>query len=252
LDPRLLLFSPFLFPQVAPVAAPVDPASLSCPDGTKLVTGTHYDQVQRYCLLFDKQQCWSFQEGLVALESTATPIATCMDRFEWPNKEGAMPDVMDRFVDAAAKCKSAGKRLCSEYEWELACEGPATRPFPYGWKHEKGACTNEKPYKHYSQRALESGDAKVRDKETKRLYQAEPSGSRSKCASVFGVVDLVGNVEEWVTTSRPQWPHASSLKGGYWSKPWTGCRGTNEAHAPMFRFYEIGFRCCVDPKITKS
>ncbi|XYH93877.1 hypothetical protein ACMHYB_39410 [Sorangium sp. So ce1128] len=37
-------------------------------------------------------------------------------------------------------------------------------------------------------------------------------------------------------------------KGGYWSKPWAGCRGTNDSHGPMFRFYEIGFRCCKDPR----
>jgi hypothetical protein len=55
-------------------------------------------------------------------------------------------------------------------------------------------------------------------------------------------------VEEWVVTSRPEWPHRSSLKGGYWSKPWAGCRGTNERHAPAFRFYEIGFRCCKDSR----
>ena len=35
--------------------------------------------------------------------------------------------------------------------------------------------------------------------------------------------------------------------GGFWAKPWTGCRGTNDAHEPSFEFYETGFRCCADP-----
>jgi hypothetical protein len=35
--------------------------------------------------------------------------------------------------------------------------------------------------------------------------------------------------------------------GGFWAKPWTGCRGTNDAHEPTFAFYETGFRCCADP-----
>ncbi len=218
----------------------------------RLVTGTHYEQVQRFCLRFEKGQCWDYHEGLVALESKITPVAVCMDRFEWPNQKGAKPPVMMRFGEATDQCKAIGKRLCSEFEWELACEGPETRPYPYGWSHVANACINDKRYRPYSQRALSSSDAKVRDAETKRLYQAEPSGSRPTCTSPFGVVDMVGNVEEWVMTSRPQWPHVSSLKGGYWSKAWSGCRGTNDSHGPMFRFYEIGFRCCTEPKVTSS
>jgi hypothetical protein len=35
--------------------------------------------------------------------------------------------------------------------------------------------------------------------------------------------------------------------GGFWAKPWTGCRGTNDAHEPRFTFYETGFRCCAEP-----
>ncbi|XYI04033.1 SUMF1/EgtB/PvdO family nonheme iron enzyme [Sorangium sp. So ce1128] len=70
-----------------------------------------------------------------------------------------------------------------------------------------------------------SDDPAVRAAETQRLWQGEPSGSYPACVSPYGVVDLVGNVEEWVSTSRPEWPHRSSLKGGYWSKPWAGCRG---------------------------
>ena len=58
---------------------------------------------------------------------------------------------------------------------------------------------------------------------------------------------MTGNGEEWVLTSCPEWANESSLKGGYWSKPWAGCRGTNDSHGPQFRFYEVGFRCCKDP-----
>ncbi len=38
-----------------------------------------------------------------------------MDTYEWPNQEGTVPAVMDRFVDAEAKCASVGKRLCTEF-----------------------------------------------------------------------------------------------------------------------------------------
>ncbi len=227
-----------------------DPSSVArmhCPDDMLLVTGVHEEIAERVCLSFDGQQCWSWLPGLVAFEGTRTPIAACMDRYEWPNQKGALPPVMMRFTEAQKSCDGLGKRLCSEFEWELACEGPETLPYPYGWKHDAGACVNEKPYRPYSQSKLSSDASDVRDLETKRLYQAEPSGSRPDCTSPFGVVDLVGNVEEWVTTSRPEWAYPSSLKGGYWAKPWSGCRGTNDSHGPLFRFYEIGFRCCSDP-----
>jgi hypothetical protein len=219
----------------------------SCPTGTKLVSGQHYENVERLCLKFSQDTCWSYFPWLMALEGRTTPISVCMDEYEWPNEKGALPPVMMKFTEAEASCKSVGKRLCSEFEWELACESNEVLPFLYGFDFKKQVCVNDKPYKGYDQAKLSSLDKKVRDQETKRLYQAEPSGSREACVSAFGVHDLIGNVEEWVTTSRPEWPYVSSLKGGYWAKPRSACRGTNDSHGPNFRFYDIGFRCCVDP-----
>jgi len=223
-------------------------AQAACPSDMRLVEGVHYENIQRLCLDFRIGHCFSFFPGLMAQEPRATPIRTCMDTYEWPNKKGTSPVVMLRFVEAEAACASVGKRLCTEFEWELACEGPNALPWPYGYRYEVGACNSDKPYMAYSQSKLSSKSDEVREAETKRLYQAEPSGSFTTCTSPYGVVDMTGNAEEWVSTSRPEWPHRSSLKGGYWSKPWSGCRGTNESHGPMFRFYDIGFRCCQDPK----
>lgn len=213
----------------------------------RLVRGTHYEFVQRLCTDWHQDHCFAFVPDLLALEPRATPIDVCMDRFEWPNKEGEVPEVMMRFVEAKAKCEGLGKRLCTEFEWELACEGPETRPWPYGFSQQPGACNSDKAYRPVSEAKLASSDASVWQAETKRAWQGEPSGAHPACASSYGVMDLTGNVEEWVSTSRPEWPYPSSLKGGYWSKPWAGCRGTNERHGPQFRFYEIGFRCCRDP-----
>jgi formylglycine-generating enzyme required for sulfatase activity len=64
--------------------------------------------------------------------------------------------------------------------------------------------------------------------------------------SAFGVFDMMGNVEEWVTTRKGR-RFPGALMGGFWAKPWTGCRGTNDAHEPGFVFYETGFRCCAEP-----
>jgi formylglycine-generating enzyme required for sulfatase activity len=232
--------------------AALGPPPASCPHDMVLVVGTHHENVQRICHDLRKTKCWGFAPGLVLLEPRSTPIATCMDRHEWPNVAGQRPEVMLKFTEAEAACAGVGKRLCSEFEWELACEGPAHLPWPYGWSQAAGRCNSDRAYRAYDPKKLESPDAAVRRREVERLWQGAPSGSFPDCASPFGVMDLVGNVEEWVTTSRPEWPHRSSLKGGFWAKPWAGCRGTNDSHAPEFRFYEIGFRCCRDPVVSEG
>lgn len=220
----------------------------SCADGMVLVQGAHVDQVQRLCIDWREGHCWGVLPGAIARERQTTNVAVCMDKFEWPNRAGAPPAVMDRFVEAEAKCQSVGKRLCSEAEWELACEGPQERLYPYGDAYDKTACNTDKPYKPVSEAKLASSNAAIWQREAKRVWQGEPSGSFPKCESPYGVMDMTGNVEEWVTTTRPEWQFRSSLKGGYWAKPWVGCRGTNDSHGPNFRFYEVGFRCCQDPK----
>ena len=223
------------------------PAKPVCPADMVLVQGTHHEQIQRLCRDYRKSKCWSFLPGLSLLEPRRTTINVCMDRYEWPNKKGALPHVMMRFTEAEQSCASLGKRLCSEFEWEKACEGEQNKPWPYGWRQTKGKCNSDKRYRAIDEDKINSASRTVREREVQRLWQGRPSGSFPECRSDDGVFDLVGNVEEWVATSRPEWPHRSSLKGGFWSKQWTGCRGTNDSHSPQFRFYEIGFRCCADP-----
>jgi formylglycine-generating enzyme required for sulfatase activity len=212
----------------------------------RLVDGTHYEYVQRLCTDFHADHCFAFLPDFVALEPRETSIHACMDEYEWPNKKGAEPIVMASFVEAEVECASAGKRLCTEFEWETACEGPDLRPFPYGFENSKETCNTDKTYMTVSEAKLASDDRALRTREARRTWQGEPSGARPGCKSPSGVFDLVGNVEEWVRTSRPEWPFPSALKGGYWSKRWAGCRGTNASHGPRFRFYEVGFRCCAD------
>jgi formylglycine-generating enzyme required for sulfatase activity len=228
-------------------ATPTTAPATRCPDDMQLVAGVHAEYLERVCLDFHQERCFSWFPWLSAKEGVESPVRTCMDTYEWPNKKGEVPVVMLRFVEAEAKCASVGKRMCTEYEWETACEGPDELAYPYGATFEPKACNQAKPYRGVSEAKLASNDASVRDAETKRLWQGEPSGAYPACKSAFGVMDLTGNVEEWVSTSRPEWPFRSALKGGYWSKPGSGCRGTNERHGPQFRFYEIGFRCCKDP-----
>ncbi|MBM4360719.1 MAG: SUMF1/EgtB/PvdO family nonheme iron enzyme [Deltaproteobacteria bacterium] len=219
----------------------------TCPARMVHVRGVHHEHVQRVCKEKRWGKCVAFEPDLLLVEPAHTAIDVCIDRHEWPNRPGVEPDVMVTFGEAEERCASVGKRLCTEFEWELACEGPRTLPWPYGWQRAPGHCNGDRPYLGYNATKLESDDPSVRRREVARLWQGAPAGAHPRCVSAFGAEDLVGNVEEWVRTSRKEWPRPSALKGGYWSKPWTGCRGTNEQHGGSFRFYQVGFRCCQAP-----
>lgn len=224
---------------------PRDPGPhTDCPPDMRLVQGIHDDEMERLCLHEKADRCWSYVPHAVATEGTRTPMRFCMDQFEAPNRRGARPTVMVDFFEAQRWCKQRDKRLCSEQEFEAACEGPLLEPYFYGWAVNVTICNSNKPWKAFDDRKLLSGGPEAR-KEADRLWQGTPSGAMPRCRTRDGIYDLLGNVEEWVT-SRPgrRWPGA--LMGGFWAKPWTGCRGTNDAHEPKFAFYEVGFRCCKD------
>ncbi|HTJ85083.1 MAG TPA: SUMF1/EgtB/PvdO family nonheme iron enzyme [Polyangiaceae bacterium] len=231
-------------------AASLDPGpSPECPSDMRLVVGTHYDEVQHFCTKPQRDakdtHCFAYDEGITALEGIEKPIHVCVDQYEAPNKKGSPPLVMRSFNSAKRFCEDRGKRMCSEEEWETACEGPTYEPLAYGWAVDKKLCNSDKKWMEVDfAKFAQGGD--VAKNESDRLWQGTPSGRFPGCVSSFGVYDMMGNVEEWVST-RPtrKWPGA--LMGGFWAKPWTGCRGTNDAHEPGFQFYETGFRCCAEP-----
>jgi formylglycine-generating enzyme required for sulfatase activity len=169
----------------------------------------------------------------------------CIDRYEWPNKVGALPRYMASWYEAKASCAATGKRLCTDTEWTLACEGEDRRPYPYGdgYERDQQACNIDKPYIWPHPEKVYDPDAQAA--ELARLDQREPSGSRASCTSPYGVSDMVGNVDEWVVNaSQSGKPHISALKGGYWGPVRTRCRAITTGHGQTFKYYQIGFRCC--------
>jgi sulfatase modifying factor 1 len=234
----------------APSAAPGEEA---CPPDMVEVEGDYCPYVEQTCLRWldpeTKLQCAEFQRTPTSGRcTTATQHKRfCIDRYEWPNKVGAMPEYMANWHEAKASCESIGKRLCADTEWTLACEGPERQPYPYGDGYERDdrACNIDKPY--IWPHAERLYDAKTQDEELSRLDQREPSGTRTACVSPYGVHDMVGNVDEWVNNeSQGGKPFRSGLKGGYWGPVRTRCRPMTTAHDENFRFYQIGFRCCGD------
>ena len=57
---------------------------------------------------------------------TVTLEGYCVDRYEWPNQKGVLPEGWLTWDEARANCEGVGKRLCTSAEWERACRGTRT------------------------------------------------------------------------------------------------------------------------------
>ena len=224
----------------SPTEAPVTNA---CPEDMVLVEGSYCTEVTQTC--DKKRHPWQCAEFARPTVCTGKEEARryCIDRYEFPNKKGEKPFVMQSWYDGERQCKAEHKRLCKDSEWTLACEGPERLPFPYGYVRNAELCPIDKPSPKVDEKKLFS--KKHGAEEMARLDQREASGARAGCVSPFGVHDLTGNVDEWVVNETGH-PYKSSLKGGNWGEYRNACRPATRGHAEGFRYYQMGFRCCGD------
>jgi hypothetical protein len=87
--------------------------------------------------------------------------------------------------DAVAACTAAGKRLCTQAEWELACEGTGTpTTYPYGNAYNGTTCNGHD-----------------RSAGSDEVIQ---TGILASCNSSTNVRDLSGNLREWTSTLVPE------------------------------------------------
>lgn len=229
------------FPEPPRVVLREEAPEPSCPRGTVLVDGDSYPVALRTCLEGKPYRCRRFSEK-VRLIGEPTRLRFCVDVYEHPNRKGATPEVGMTWHEAKASCEQEGKRLCTEDEWTLACEGPDRNPYPTGLVRDAEACNIDRPWMRPDNTKL---NGPRRQEELDRLSQSVPSGS-SGCVSHYGAVDMTGNVDEWVE-NRDGRRYRSGLKGGWWGPVRNRCRPITLFHNEWHHGYQISTRCCSEP-----
>ena len=152
---------------------------------------------------------------------------------------GVMPWRTVTRPEAAAMCLAAGKRLCTEAEWQRACEGAAFTAYPYGAAYDANACNG---YDFDIDCTLPNDNEQVHS--TGADYGC-PAVADS-CVSAAGIYDLSGNVQEWTSTQVST--DSYRVRGGSFQTQPVGlsCQHAFIAFDDTIAFPNLGFRCCQD------
>jgi sulfatase modifying factor 1 len=213
--------------------APAEPSS--CGEGMALVEGKYCPDVRLNCKKYlDPEgryqyfRCAEYGPS-TCLSKERRSLRFCIDKHEFTEQGETLPANHRSWRDGDRTCRKLGKRMCMESEYNFACEGENMQPYPYGFTRDATACNADR-------------DDVVSPAGTLRDLRA-PSGSYERCTSPFGVADLSGNLEEFVTIDRST-PARPAMKGSYWQPGRNFCRAAQTAHDMYYNGTETGFRCC--------
>ncbi len=159
-----------------------------------------------------------------------------------------LPVVNVSFDDAREFATWAGKRIPYAVEWEKAARGSQGRTYPWG-------------YEHLPELAVVEDNPRL-----KGIKGPKPVGSFQSADSIYGALDLAGNVFEWVDErTKPSLPAVKmfstlmkpppsendlwmQIRGGSFFRPLLPNVSVQMASVPAaYKTSDIGFRCVTDP-----
>ena len=238
-----------------PLAQKLQSASTSaCPSDMVEIDGNYCPRTDELCLYWVTidgkktnimtDRCGEFRQPVHCL---VTPVHKhfCIDKFEFPNKEGSIPKDWMTFYDVRNFCAADNKRMCTHSEWTTSASGDEYHPYPFGNGFIRDHSCNIDQHIHGVKIMKvadpnESGAVALRNK-------LVPSGSMPNCISTWGVMDLAGNIDEFVVNESGK-PYKSSMVGGHWAGVRNRSRPSTDAHNEYFKWWESGGRCCQDTK----
>ena len=136
--------------------------------------------------LIDKYPVTVAQYALFVADTGYAPPLDWKDG-EIPKDKLLHPVTMVSWFDAQAYAEWAGKRLVDEYEWEKAARGQDGRRWPWGSRMDVKRLNTY--YSHGSTTTVDTFKSGV---------------------SPFGVMDLAGNVSEWVANDFKPYPGSAA------------------------------------------
>lgn len=165
----------------------------------------------------------------------------------YSNPEFALyPVIFVAYDDAKGFCEWDGKRLPTEAEWEMAARSATDTLYP--WGNEAPDCSLANSYNNANLSPC-AGDTTM-------------VGSYQAGSTADGVMDMAGNVWEWVADfysvdyyansplENPQGPESgveNVVRGSGWTGKWRTLKNNNRAYdLPFYNGNDLGFRCAMD------
>jgi eukaryotic-like serine/threonine-protein kinase len=180
-----------------------------------------------------------------------------IDGIDWQHPRGpesnliglsTYPVVNVSWNDAIAYCAWVGGHLPSEAEWEKAARGPDGHTYPWGDTTPSGNLLNFADVNldvDWADKTMNDGN-----------QMTAPVGSYPDGASPYGVLDIAGNVWEWVNDWYAVYPGGDEtaspdfgvtyrvLRGGSWDYQESYARSAYRLRGtPYDASSNIGFRC---------
>ncbi len=218
-------------PPPARVAVSAGPARLGSASGEDDERPSRSKHIPGFAIDRTEVTRGDYQRCVAARQCRALPAPPAGAAARAEGDDATLPVTGVSWNDARDFCRFAKGRLPREDEWEKAARGVDGRQYPWG---DDAACAR-------ANWGTFDGEGPCAGKNPGRPV---PVGSYPDGASPYGVLDMAGNVWEWVADRYDQDPSRRVVRGGSCCSYFVAPRAANRnAWAPDHRDVDLGFRC---------